>query len=54
MKSKTSERCRKILEVAERRVERLRAHAGERNKMIDRLVVGLTELRAEIVRRVPR
>ncbi len=54
MRSKTKERCHKILEVAERRIERLRSHAGERNRTIDQLVVGLTELRAGIARRVPR
>ena len=54
MKAKTTSRIRDILSIAERRVERLRSHAGERNKSIDVAVVGLTELRSRIVRRVPR
>lgn len=52
--SKTASQCREILQEAERSIERLRRHAGERNKTIDRCVVGLTELRSRIVRRVPR
>lgn len=50
----TSEKCRRILEVAAARVERLRAHAGKQNKTIDQAVVGLAELRAKLIRRVPR
>lgn len=54
MSTKTTSRIRDILAVAERRIERLRAHAGERNKSVDLAVVSLTELRSKIVRRVPR
>jgi hypothetical protein len=36
------------------RIERLRSHAGQRNKSVDLAVVVLTELRAKVVRRVPR
>jgi hypothetical protein len=51
---KTVERAKRILDVAERRIERLRSHAGVRNRTIDRLVVGLTELRASMARRVAK
>lgn len=54
MTRKTVHRCREILSAAEREVERLRDHAGVRNRTIDRVVVGLTELRAKLVKRVPR
>lgn len=54
MTRKTIDRCREILSTAERDVERLRGHAGKRNRTIDRVVVGITELRARLVRRLPR
>lgn len=54
MRAKTTSRIRDILAIAERRVERLRSHAGTRNKSVDLAVVGLTELRSRIVKSVPR
>lgn len=54
MKTKTVNRCREILAAAEREVERLRDHAGVRNRTIDRVVVGLTELRSRLVKRVAK
>jgi hypothetical protein len=54
MKSKTVRQCREILERAEREVAELRPNAGGRNKTIDLVVVRLCELRATILKRVPR
>lgn len=54
MTRKTISRCREILDSAEREVERLRTHAGVRNRTIDRMVVGLTELRASLAKRVAK
>lgn len=54
MTRKTVNSCREILSSAEREVERLRNHAGARNRTIDRVVVGLTELRASLAKRAAK